>query len=151
MTIWKFYSRVMKLLIGWNVINIAAGITAARRENAQTRGIASQAVGWGVINILIGIFGGFATDLRMRKMANPYQPEIMAKETDNFKRILLINTGLDVLYMLGGLQLAQSRGKRSDMMRGIGYGITLQGALLFVFDLVNVLLIPPKPETPEWL
>lgn len=147
MTIWDFYRRVTGLLIGWNILNIIGGIIAAQRGSVQTKGMASQAVGWGIINILIGVFGNLATEKRIEKMPNPYSPDIVARETDNFKRILLINSALDLVYMLGGQRLAQTRGKRNPMMRGIGYGIILQGALLFVFDIVNAMLVPPKPES----
>jgi hypothetical protein len=147
MTIWDFYRRVTGLLIGWNILNILVGIIASRRKSLQTKGMASQAVGWGIINILIGVFGNLATEKRMEKMPNPYSPSVVAKETDNFKRILLVNSALDLVYMLGGQRLAQTRGKRNPMMRGVGYGIILQGALLFVFDIVNAMLVPPKPES----
>lgn len=147
MTIWDFYRQVTRLLIGWNVLNIIGGIAASRRKSLQTKGMASQAVGWGIINILIGIFGNLATEKRVEKMSNPYSPDIVTRETDNFKRILLINSALDVIYIFAGQRFAQTRGKRNPMMRGIGYGIILQGAMLFVFDIVNALLVPPKPES----
>jgi hypothetical protein len=146
-TIWDFYRRVTRLLIGWNVLNIIVGIIASRQESLQTKGVASQAIGWGIINILIGVFGNMATERRIEKMPNPYAPSVVAKETDNIKRILLVNSALDIVYMFGGQQLAQTKGKRNPMMRGIGYGIILQGALLFVFDIVNAMLVPPKPES----
>jgi hypothetical protein len=150
MTIWEFSARVTRRLIGWNLINIAGGIIAGQSDNAQIKGIASQSVGWGFINLLIGVFGGIATDARMRKLANPYLPEIVAQETRSLKRLLAINTGLDVLYMLGGWRLAETRGGKNPTMRGIGYGIILQGMLLFIFNLIHVLLIPsPSPDAAK--
>ncbi|MBN1486484.1 MAG: hypothetical protein JW981_02505 [Anaerolineae bacterium] len=53
------------------------------------------------------------------------------------RRILSVNTGLDVLYVGGGLLVAKSKGRDDDVWRGAGSGIVVQGAFLFFFDLFH--------------
>jgi len=61
------------------------------------------------------------------------------REYHSFNKILLLNAGLDVGYVLGGLYLterAKNLSKGQNMLKGYGQSIMLQGAFLFVFDLV---------------
>lgn len=63
-------------------------------------------------------------------------------EYNNFSKILLLNTGLDLAYMGAGLFLKErSRNvtKHSQRLKGYGNSLLLQGGFLFVFDLIMVL------------
>ena len=139
MNIWQFNALVTRRLFGWNVINFFAGLILGRSSDAEQRGIASQAVGWAVINFAIAIFGGRATHKRAVK-PDAMEAATQAKESRNLRRLLWLNAGLDVGYMLGGLWFANRETAR-PFRRGIGIGITIQGALLFVFDVVHALLV----------
>ncbi|HAX70778.1 MAG TPA: hypothetical protein DCY14_14295 [Anaerolineae bacterium] len=61
------------------------------------------------------------------------------KEIANLKRILLINTALDVLYVAGGIALILTFGAANPEWRGHGWGIIVQGGFLFFFDLFHAL------------
>ncbi|MBM4427863.1 MAG: hypothetical protein FJ031_11590 [Chloroflexi bacterium] len=61
------------------------------------------------------------------------------KETANLKRILLINTALDVFYVAGGIALIFTLGAENPEWRGHGWGIIVQGGFLFFFDLFHAL------------
>ena len=39
--------------------------------------------------------------------------------------------------MLGGMWLARTRGNDNEKLRGMGWGIVIQGAFLFIFDFVH--------------
>ena len=52
-----------------------------------------------------------------------------------------VNTGLDVLYVLGGWRAMRGRGSADTRWRGRGLGIVLQGGFLFFFDLLNALAL----------
>lgn len=136
-TIWDFQQTVSQRLLRLNIVNIGLGVVLALFGKGVSRGIGTQAVGWGLINVAIAVFGSRGTRSRYDKMENPLDPAIRAREARNLRLILLVNTVLDVFYMLGGRWLAQNRGKEDERMRGTGYGIILQGALLFVFDLIH--------------
>ncbi len=145
MNIWQFNETVTRRLLAWNAANIAAGLALARREGVM-RGIAGQAIGWGAINTGIALGGMFFTQRRKQSIPDPYDQAVMAKERRSLLRLLWINAGLDILYMMGGGRLAQTRGKSNRMMRGTGYGIVIQGALLFVFDIVHAILLGKHHE-----
>jgi hypothetical protein len=139
MSIWQFYNVLSQRLLTWNVANIAFGLLLLPLRPFW-RGFGSQNIGWGLINIGIAVFGGLMTERRFAGLPDPHQPDVVVKESANLRRILWINTALDVLYMLGGLRWAQTRKNR--FARGAGWGIVLQGTLLFVFDLVHALAVP---------
>lgn len=146
MDIWQFNNAVMRWLVRWNIPNILIGALLARSDQPVVRGFASQNVGWGVVNLGIAFLGGRVTQRRREKLADPNAPEVLARETRNMRRLLLVNAGLDLLYVLGGWRLAATRGQSDARMRGAGYGIMLQGALLFVWDAVLVLMMPRRSE-----
>ncbi|MBN2006671.1 MAG: hypothetical protein JXA21_25180 [Anaerolineae bacterium] len=58
-------------------------------------------------------------------------------------RLLWINTGLDVIYVTVGLILAYGGPSKetnpAPRRRGSGWGVVLQGAALFLFDLMHAL------------
>ena len=72
--------------------------------------------------------------------------EVLAREARNLRRILLINTGLDVLYVTSGVALALTLGVDNPFWRGNGWGIVVQGGFLFCFDLLHALGVP-RPES----
>ena len=75
------------------------------------------------------------------------QTRATADETArNLRRLLWFNAALDVGYMAGGVWLARSKGRDDANWRGQGWGIVVQGAFLFVFDLVHARRTPrPAP------
>ncbi len=139
MNIWQFNALVTRRLFGWNVINFIVGLVLGRSSDTVQRGIGSQAVGWAVINFAIAIFGGRATQKRAVK-PDAMEAATLAKESRNLRRLLWLNAGLDVGYMLGGWWFANREVAR-PFRRGMGIGIVIQGALLFVFDVVHALLV----------
>lgn len=139
--IWSYSEALTRWLIGWNLLNVAAGFSLAKDASPARRGIATQNVSWGVINILIGMFGLASTRRRKAKTKRLYAPEVLKKETRNLRTLLLVNLGLDVLYMIGGGRLKDNL---NVFQRGVGTGIILQGALLFVWDLILLVAMPNK-------
>jgi ABC-type microcin C transport system duplicated ATPase subunit YejF len=115
---------VSRRLLILNIANIALGVILRRsHKNKTLQGIAEQNIAWGAINCGIALVGGAAS--RNSKM-----------NVHTLKRILWINAGLDVIYMLGGAVLA-ARSDDRPRRRGTGIGIIFQGALLFLFDLFH--------------
>jgi hypothetical protein len=61
----------------------------------------------------------------------------------NLEKVYLVNAGLDLGYIMGGLFLAQLGDEypaRADQFEGWGYSIALQGGFLMVFDAVMYLV-----------
>ncbi|MDZ4763294.1 MAG: hypothetical protein SGI73_01995 [Chloroflexota bacterium] len=137
MNIWQFSSLVSQRLLSWNIINLLVGVALVRRGR---RGVGSQFAGWALINIAIALFGDRATQARAQK-PDAISPLIREGQATNLRRLLWINAGLDLLYMLGGALFA-ARAK-TKQRRGMGIGIIIQGAFLFIFDVLHA------PQVPE--
>lgn len=140
-TIWVFNRRLSRWLTGWNIVNILVGIVILRRGGFW-RGVGSQNIGWGLINIGIAVIGTRVTQGRYDSLENPESPAILEKETRNLRRLLLVNAFLDLLYVAGGRRFAQGAGAEDSRRRGMGVGIMIQGALLFVWDVFLVRVMP---------
>ncbi len=140
MTIWQFNQTLTRRLLSWASASIATGLSLLLHGSPTQQGVGTQFVGWGVINLLIALIGGRSSRQRAAAPA-AHQPETLAKETRNLRRLLWINTGLDVFYMLGGWQLARTKGKADPRWRGQGWGIVAQGAFLFFFDLIHAFIL----------
>lgn len=115
---------------------MGAGLVLWRR-NKFWRGFAMQALSWGAIDALIALGGQFAARRRQAALREPDSPEVQTRETENLRRLLWINAGLDVLYVSSGLLWALTRGQRDALQRGNGWGVVVQGLFLMVFDTVH--------------
>lgn len=144
MTIWQFSEQVSRRLLAWNIVNFLTGAVLAlgaptTPDPARRRGLASQFMGWAVVNIGIAVVGAWATERRRASLPDPNAPEVAVREARSLSRLLWINAGLDVLYMIGGARL---RRNPRPMMSGMGSGIIVQGLLLLIFDVVHALRVP---------
>ncbi|MEQ8674352.1 MAG: hypothetical protein RLP44_09710 [Aggregatilineales bacterium] len=137
MNIWDFQRTLNQRLLRINILNALIGLALSRREG-RIKGIGTQAIGWAIINIAIAVIGGGFTRRRLDKLEDPNAPEIQRKEKRNLRNILLVNCCLNPLYILGGWRFARSRGEGNPFMRGNGYGIMIQGAILACFDTFHV-------------
>lgn len=142
MTIWDFQRAVSGRLATWAAVSATIGgflLLARGERRAFWHGVGVQAIGWAVINFAIALFGQRAGAARERS-PGAQLPYTLAKESRGLFRLLWINAGLDILYMLGGWSWA--RRSRDERGRGHGIGIVIQGAFLFVFDVIHGLLVP---------
>ncbi|MFO7661732.1 MAG: hypothetical protein R6X18_03975 [Chloroflexota bacterium] len=140
MGFWKFQDRLTLWLLSWGMASIASGLMLGRSEDDFRRGIGEQFVGWGVINAVIAVLGQRGS-LKKRRLPDANEVESLSRERNKLKRLLWINTGLDVVYMAGGWRAVQTRGQMDERWRGRGWGIIFQGGFLFFFDLINAVLL----------
>jgi len=95
---------------------------------------------WNTVNLAIagfGLAGTFSTDILTMT-----HPEMLEKHLKS-ERLFLINAGLDILYIGGGLymkHLSSRKEKNKDLLSGYGKSIMLQGGFLLVFDTVMYLI-----------
>lgn len=135
------FGRMVSLrLLAWSVLSLAAGALLWRRGSPFWRGFGAQALGWGAIDALIALSG-------LRPGQQPSAEP--ARAARNLRRLLWFNAALDVGYMAGGLRLARGKGRSDASWRGQGWGIVVQGAFLFVFDVVHGLRVPAPVEPAE--
>ena len=130
MTVWKLQGRINRQLLIWSAFSVAIGV-ALLFAAPFWRGVGVQALVWGAIDA--GIAGvGLLALRRKLKRQDADHPDVRSKETRNLRRLLLINAGLDVLYIVaGGVVLYTFT---TDFARGNGVGIIIQGGFLLLFD-----------------
>lgn len=123
----------MLVLGSWALSNIVVSGYSATQAESSNRYFHQMNVYWNIVNLGIASYGylslgdGLGLDWATT-----------LDEQNSIENILLINAGLDVLYVAGGWALMR-RGQRSDSPseRYVGFGksIMLQGAFLMAFDL----------------
>jgi hypothetical protein len=136
--IWQTQEIILDRLWTWSRFSLIAGL-GLLRGGVFWRGVGLQAIGWGLIDAAIVMFGRRSMRCRWAALPDPTAPSVLAQESRNLRRLLWFNAGLDVLYVLGGVALARTRGATNRGWHGHGWGIIIQGGFLFLFDLYHAL------------
>ncbi|MFO7923665.1 MAG: hypothetical protein R6U58_08235 [Bacteroidales bacterium] len=132
----KTQNTGMYVLGSWAIVNIAAGGYGWAQHSGERARFDQMNLFWNTVNLSIA---GFA-------LYNNYNADVSLMDRHEIlnnhiriENILLINTLLDVGYIGTGLLMRHYSTKypeRKDLLRGYGSSIIMQGAFLFVFDLV---------------
>ena len=130
--------RIGRQLLAWGGLNIALGL-CLWWGSPLWQGIGLQAAVWGAVNILIALWGQRSLQ---RKLASLSDPVSLQRETARVRRLLLINAGLDVVYVLAGVTVILTLGPGGAFALGNGWGIVIQGGFLLFFDLWHGLRSP---------
>ncbi|MCC5927368.1 MAG: hypothetical protein JJU41_12495 [Bacteroidetes bacterium] len=134
------------VLLGWGAANMLSGALLIGSDY-QDFGVMNAS--WGAINTGIAIFA--LRDSRSRADSAPSHWQ-MLRDEQQFNRIVALNTGLDVGYMIAGLAMMQEG--NSSMIRQYGTSVLVQGAFLFAYDLflmvestryLNRITVEPSP------
>lgn len=122
----------MKVLGGWAIANIAVGSIGFYKTRGTARYFNQMNIFWNIINLGIATAGFYGAKEASQKSFNLNKSLAEQRKTEH---ILLINAGLDLAYIGGGIYLNR-RGisKNSDRLHGYGNAVILQGAFLFLFD-----------------
>ncbi|MCU0512104.1 MAG: hypothetical protein MUE40_05980 [Anaerolineae bacterium] len=145
MNAWQTQDKLSRRLLRWGGLSIVAGLVMWLTGKPFWRSMGAQFASWGAINAAIALFGQADANRRIDDLDNPGEPAVLAKEAQKLRAILLVNAGLDVLYILGGRAWA-ARDTGDGKARGTGLGVILQGGFLLVFDLVHALLLKDRNE-----
>jgi len=130
----RFQIALTGRLLAWAGLSLSAGLALILFGNAFWRSFGIQAMAWGLADALIALLG--------RLQAVRSKPA-SGRPQEKLRRILWINTLLDLLYIGCGAALAASLGSRSASWRGHGAGIAVQGLFLAFFDLIHAQSVPP--------
>ncbi|MBB4078544.1 hypothetical protein GGR28_001157 [Lewinella aquimaris] len=137
----------MLVLGGWAVGNIGLGLTLRSGTSGETRRFHEMNAIWNVVNL--GIAGlGYVAAAREDPSALDLFGSL--QKNNGFEKILLLNAGLDVGYIMGGLYLRERAGRvGADVARLRGYGnsVLLQGGFLLLFDLVNYFIAQDRDDS----
>lgn len=118
-------------LLGWGAGSIVVGAGLARQRSEVLRQIGLQAIGWGAIDALLAWSGRRGARQHMTLAVTPAPHPDERRAAAGFQRLVAVNAGLDVLYILGGLWLARTT---RPVQRGTGLGIAIQGLFLLIYD-----------------
>jgi hypothetical protein len=135
-----FQELLARRLLAWGALSALAGGALIWRGDPFWRAFGVQALAWGAVDAAIALFA------QWRARRHPPMPERAGAEAYSLRRLLWINTGLDVLYVSGGLLLALTLGTRDSVWQGRGWGVIIQGGFLLAFDLIHARLAGRLPE-----
>jgi carboxylesterase len=144
--IYRYQRTLTGRLFFWSSLSVLVGVWGWLRGGLFEQGLALQFIIWGLIDVLIALYGQKGLKAKINGL-----PNLNRVETDmrNLSRLLWINTGLDVLYICGGLSLALALGFANPFWMGSGIGILIQGCFLFVFDLLHARSLPSEVFLPH--
>ena len=133
----NFYSyqqRRLSILLGWGVASTVVGGIMQLLAQDFWKQFGLQALAWGAIDAALALVGIRSARNKERR----YEQKELGntdeeKEARTIRRVLLINAGLDSLYILSGSWVIWRFQLPSDR-QGMGMGILLQGAWLLLFD-----------------
>lgn len=126
----------MYVLGGWAITNIASGAYGWHRYDGDTKYFHQMNLFWNTVNLSIA---GFAIYSNLMLDVSAMGPDEIMKKHLNTEKILLINAGLDVGYIGAGFLMRHLAGrseKNSDLLKGYGNSVILQGSFLFLLDIV---------------
>ena len=128
--------RLMIGLGSWASINIiGSGIGWATAPNDEMKNFHQMNVMWNAVNLGLAIPGY----IKARKGSTALSFAETIEEQRKTETIFLINGGLDLAYISGGLILlseSKSNPSKASLFKGYGNSLLIQGGFLLVFDWV---------------
>lgn len=123
------------VLGAWAGANIVQGTISASNTTGSARYLHQMNAYWNTVNLAIAGLGIWALKMQLNQAITPAG---LMKEQKTVEKLLLLNTGLDVAYIMTGLYMKE-RGLRLNNDRNTGFGnsLVLQGSFLLVLDLVQ--------------
>ncbi|MFO7935570.1 MAG: hypothetical protein R6U78_16020 [Bacteroidales bacterium] len=139
----EFYSESLSInntgmvvLGSWAILNISTGAYGWIKNSGSNRYFHQMNLFWNVVNLSIA---GFTLYSNITADYSTWEKSRILEKHLNTQNLFLINAGLDVAYMGGGFllrHLSDKYPKNRFRLKGYGNSVILQGAFLFVFDLV---------------
>lgn len=139
----------MMVLGTWAVGNIVTSGLLTRNTTGEAQSFHQMNVMWNVVNAGIAGYGYFSLGEGMGLSL----AETLSEQR-SIENILLINAGLDVLYIAGGAGMnyyGRTREEANERLMGFGKSIMLQGAFLLAFDLGFYYFQANHREDTPWL
>lgn len=132
--------RLMVGLGSWATTNfVVSGIGWATVPAGEAHYFHQMNVLWNTVNIGLAVPGY----LKAKKANSSLSFAETIRTQHKTEKIFLINTGLDIGYMAGGLLLrsaAKTNISKRDQFNGFGNSLLMQGGFLFVFDLTAYMI-----------
>jgi hypothetical protein len=135
---------------GYALANIAGSAIATGQTSGEATQFHRMNMYWNLVNL--GIAGVGLLGAR-KQNADTESLTDAVKRHNQLKKVLLINAGLDVLYVAGGTYLDNQtdNAETADRNRGFGKAIVVQGGFLLAFDLVNYFVLKNRDRQRDAL
>ncbi|GCE16594.1 DUF6992 family protein [Dictyobacter kobayashii] len=131
---YQYQRRRLGILCSWGMGSVILGSILSWVGHPFWKQFGLQALIWGAIDGALAIFGiRSARRKELRLIQGELSVTDERKEVRSFYRILAINAGLDVLYVLSGMWVL-ARFSAQPERQGLGLGILIQGLWLFCYD-----------------
>ncbi len=126
--------NAMLILGSWAVGNILTGTYGNFKAKGEAKYFHQFNAFWNTVNLGLAVFGyvnaanSISAELSPLKIINDY---------NSLQNFLLLNAGLDVAYIMTGFYLKEKsrNSSKSDLLKGYGNSLLLQGGFLLVFDI----------------
>lgn len=132
--------RLMIGLGSWATTNfVVSGIGWATVPSGEAHYFHQMNVLWNTVNIGLAVPGY----LKAKKANSSLSFAETIRTQHQTEKIFLINSGLDIGYMAGGLLLrsaAKTNISKQDQFNGFGNSLLMQGGFLFVFDMTAYMI-----------
>ncbi len=127
--------KSMIALAVWSVGNLVVSGIATDTRNKENRYFHQMNVMWGGINLAIAGLGYWGAS--KEKIDNPVLADVL-KHQNRIEKTYLINAGLDVVYVAGGLIMNKTSDnqKNPEKFKGYGNSIMMQGGFLLLYDAI---------------
>lgn len=142
MSVWEYQRLLIRRLIQLSLLSFGIGafMLAGRRF---WRDLGKQFIGFAVIELALAWLGVRISADRRAALPEPDAPDALKRETRDLRRLLEASIYVDLATMFVGRFLIR-RGAG-----GSGWGVLLQAAVLFLFDLFHAGNLPNPPGAPR--
>ncbi len=141
----RYQMRMMAQLLFWAGVSLGVGVPMLFSSGEWVRAFGGMTVAWALVNALIAIASLFSVRRKARQNA---RVETIAGWMRHLLRLLWINAGLDVVYVLVGVGLIRWE-PTNPMVNGFGWAVILQGAFLLLFDTWHAVRLPRTVHLPQ--
>ena len=144
--IWDFENLLSRRLFLWAGTSILSGMGMILFGGTFWQSFGIQALVWGAIDAIIAWLGLRRVEKRLGK---PSKIQLEEKEASKIRKLLWFNSALDVVYIAAGAGILYFRGQEGAFWRGTGWGVIIQGAFLYLFDIWHALRVPVPLQLPH--
>jgi hypothetical protein len=131
----KINKTGMIILGSWAAGNIVMSPLIGRHTSGSDKYFHQMNAMWNSVNLVIAGIGYYGA---MKENAGILTGWQSVEAQQSIEKILLVNSALDVAYIIGGLYLMEraNRNDNPDRLNGFGKSIILQGSFLLAFDVI---------------
>ena len=125
----------MKVLGGWAAANFIGSGIATGQTQGSTKHFHQMNIYWNIVNGGLVAFSTLQANKQGQHLPDNWEANRISQK--KIEKLFLINTGLDLVYMGTGAYLlnkSSTSSSSSEMLRGYGQSLILQGGFLFLFD-----------------